>query len=72
MPVLLLVIVPGLLEEMPPAEFDLRLPLLVRVTVEPRAKVPLNTAVHPAPIVKVDKAFIVDAPPKVTCLVPAN
>ncbi|MEO6633809.1 MAG: hypothetical protein ABIN13_18850 [Mucilaginibacter sp.] len=71
-PVLLLVMVPGLLVDMPVAEFDLRLPLLVRVAVEPNAKAPLNTAVHPAPMVRVARPPTDDAPPKVTWLVPAN
>jgi hypothetical protein len=72
LPVPLLVVLPGSLVDMPVAEFDLRLPLLVNVALEPNAKAPLNIVVHRAPMVNVDKVFTDDAPPKVTWLVPAN
>lgn len=71
-PVLLLVILPGLLVEMPLAEFDLRLPLLVSVALGPNDIAPLNTTVHPAPIVNVDGLAADDAAPNVTVFVPAN
>jgi len=70
--VVLLVILPGLFVDMPAAEFDLKLPLLVNVVPEPNAKAPLNIAVHPAPTVNVDRPLTDELPPKVTWLVPAN
>ncbi|MEO6980831.1 MAG: hypothetical protein ABI113_20720, partial [Mucilaginibacter sp.] len=72
MPVLLLVMLPGLLVEIPEAELDLRLPLLVSTALGPNDIAPLNTTVHPAPMVKTDGLAADDAAPKVTVLVPAN